>query len=60
MHVGNLTDSDAPVTEALNSMERIELLVDLTAAAWAMTGQPWPQLPRAQWPVRVRSIGDES
>ena len=41
-------------------MERIELLVDLTAAAWAMTGKPWPSLPRSQWPVRVRLLGEEA
>jgi hypothetical protein len=40
------------------SAERISLLVELTEAAWAMTGQPWPSLPRAQWPGRVRLLGE--
>jgi len=42
------------------SKERIALLVQLTEAAWAMTGQPWPSLPRAQWPGRVRLLGEEA
>ena len=42
------------------SAERIDLLVQLTAAAWAMTGVPWPTLPRAQWPGRVRRLGEEA
>lgn len=40
------------------SAERISLLVELTEAAWAMTGQPWPSLPRARWPGRVRLLGE--
>ena len=37
---------------------RIELLVELTRAAWAVTGEPWPNLPRSLWPVRIRNLGD--
>ena len=39
---------------------RIELLVELTRAAWALTGEPWPSLPRSQWPVRVRKLGESA
>ncbi len=37
---------------------RIELLVELTRAAWAFTGEPWPNLPRSLWPVRIRNLGE--
>jgi hypothetical protein len=50
---------DEPPEEAPStSAERISLLVELTEAAWAMTGQPWPSLPRAKWPGRVRRLGE--
>ena len=38
--------------------QRVELVEVLTRAAWAMTGEPWPSLPRDQWPVRVRRLGE--
>lgn len=50
---------DEPDQPPATSAERIELLVELTRAAWAMTGQPWPTVPRAQWPGRVRNLGEE-
>lgn len=44
--------------DALTPEQRVELVEVLTRAAWAMTGQPWPSLPRDQWPVRVRRLGE--
>jgi hypothetical protein len=62
MTVRVLTLGDEEPAEAPppTSAERIALLVQLTEAAWAMTGQPWPSLPRAQWPGRVRLLGEEA
>jgi hypothetical protein len=53
-----LGQDEAPEAPPATSEERISLLVELTEAAWAMTGQPWPSLPRAQWPGRVRRLGE--
>lgn len=44
--------------DALTPEQRVELVEVLTRAAWAMIGQPWPSLPRDQWPVRVRRLGE--
>lgn len=33
--------------------ERIEMVALLTRRAWELTGEPWPSLPRSEWPVRV-------
>ena len=52
--------AEEPEPPPATSAERIALLVQLTAAAWAMTGEPWPTLPRAQWPGRVRLLGEEA
>jgi hypothetical protein len=54
-----LGDEEPTEVPPSTSKERIALLVQLTEAAWAMTGQPWPSLPRAQWPGRVRLLGEE-
>lgn len=53
-----LGQDEPPEAPPATSEERISLLVELTEAAWAMTGQPWPSLPRAQWPGRVRRLGE--
>ncbi len=37
---------------------RIELLCELTRAAWVMTGSPWVRTPRSEWPGRVRNLGE--
>jgi hypothetical protein len=49
-------DDDSPVEGSPAS--RIELLVELTRAAWAVTGNELPSLPRSQWPVRIRKLGE--
>jgi hypothetical protein len=54
-----LGDEAAPGPEG-GVEERIELLCDLTRAAWAMTGAPWPRLARLQWPVSSRKLGEEA
>jgi hypothetical protein len=55
----SLAEEETTEAPPQTSTERIALLVQLTEAAWAMTGQPWPSLPRAQWPGRVRLLGEE-
>jgi hypothetical protein len=47
-------DDEAPTTP----VGRIELLVELSRAAWAMTGLPWPDAPRHTWPIRVLPLKD--
>jgi hypothetical protein len=37
---------------------RIELMFELTRAAWAMTGLPLVRTPRAEWPGRIRALGE--
>lgn len=38
--------------------ECIELMFELTQAAWVFSGAPWPDLPRSEWPVRRRNLGE--
>lgn len=33
-------------------LARIELVFLLSKAAWAMTGRPWPSIPRSELPIR--------
>ncbi len=33
--------------------QRIEMVSELSRRAWELTGKPWPQLPRAAWPVTI-------
>lgn len=49
--------SAAPADD-LTPDQRMELVETLTRAAWAMSGKPWPSLPRDRWPVRVRRLGE--
>ena len=51
--------ADVADDDGLTPDERMELVAKLTRAAWALTGQPWPSLPRDQWPIRVRRLGEE-
>jgi hypothetical protein len=44
--------------QELTPDQRVELVETLTRAAWAMSGEPWPSLPRERWPVRVRRLGE--
>jgi hypothetical protein len=44
--------------DELTPDQRVELVEVLTRAAWAMSGQPWPSLPRSRWPVRIRRLGE--
>ena len=43
----------------LTPLERMALVGELTRAAWAMTGRPWPDLPRSEWPVRIIRLEDK-
>jgi hypothetical protein len=45
-------------TEVSTALQRFELVGVLTCAAWAVSGQRWPQVARGEWPVRVRRLGD--
>jgi hypothetical protein len=38
--------------------QRVELVEVLTRATWAMSGQRWSSLPRSEWPVRIRWLGE--
>lgn len=33
--------------------ERLEMVALLSQRAWELTGKPFPNLPRTEWPVRV-------
>ena len=41
---------DVPMPET--SLGRVELAFQLTQAAWAMSGKPWPEYARADLPMR--------
>ena len=43
-------DADVPLPPS--GLGRIELAFLLSKAAWMMTGQPWPSIPRAELPIR--------
>jgi len=49
--VSSLEQDDADSVDQLTPKERMELAAELTRVAWAMTGRPWPDLPRSQWPT---------
>ena len=51
-------DEDAAATAETTPASRIDLLVELIGAAWSLTGEEWPRVPRSQWPVRRRRLGD--
>lgn len=53
--LGEAGKEPADVSTALERFDRVR---ELTVAAWAVSGQPWLQLARAAWPVRVRQLGD--
>lgn len=55
LSLGEVGNEPAEVSTALQRFDRVR---ELTQAAWAVSGQPWPQLARAAWPVRVRRLGD--
>lgn len=38
--------------------ERLEMVAVLTRRTWEITGRPWPNVPRGEWPVTIRSLGD--
>lgn len=44
-----MTTSESPLT----SSERVALAYTLTRAAWAVSGQPWPEYTRATIPIRI-------
>ena len=33
--------------------QRLALLLELSEAAWALSGKPWPDRDRSRWPGRV-------
>lgn len=55
LNLGDVASESAPGS---TPTQRVEQVAELTMAAWAMTGQPWPRLPRSAWPVRVLALGD--
>lgn len=38
--------------------ERLEMVAELSRRAWELSGNPWPSLPRSEWPVRVVKLRD--
>jgi len=33
--------------------ERLQMVDVLSRRMWELTGKPWPQIPRSEWPVRI-------
>lgn len=54
-----LDPADAARVAAMTPGERMGFVSELTRRAWARTGAPWPQIPRAQWTVRVIRRADD-
>jgi len=53
-------DAGQDVPLPSTGLARIELVFLLSKAAWAMTGRPWPEIPRAELPIRrVRSFAED-
>ena len=44
---------DAPDELGPFGGEALALTCALTRSVWALRGEPWPNLPRSEWPVRL-------
>ncbi len=45
--------------DSTTAEERLAMVWQLTVEAWSLTGRPLPDLPRSEWPVRIRRLGDD-
>lgn len=46
------------LSASTTAAERLEMVDILSQRAWELTGKPFPNLPRSQWPVRIVRLRD--